>query len=702
MCPQIQEIHMFKRVANTGLYTLLTVVMLLSAQYSEAQDFRPPTNQNFNKTNRYGEGDLPSKIPNYNEREQPQDTTERKRRPRKPLESFYFNDSTRQQRIFSWGVSLNNNDIHLKQVDTLLPGFEIDYRFMREDVGSAYLGNLGGATIPLNYFRRPEPNNFSFVKAWDAYIMTPERATFYNAKIPYSRLSYEMSGQVLVEENAFNFILSQNISPSTSVGIEYNADATKGIYARQKAMSRYFTVNVAHTGKRYAIHGGYIYNHGEIDENGGIKDDKDITDTIYDVPRNIPINLTEASNLYRGHTFWLTQSYGIPLRRQRDEELTIQQIPTIYIGMSAEQTTFGRRYSGVKDTSFYKTTYLDLDKSSDSVAQSRLDIKFFTQLQPYNRDGILGLVTAGIGNSFNTFITDTVPAQYNKAFGQGGRMGRNSTYLYGAAQGAFKKYLRWGASLEYYLLGYRSGDFSLKGDLSVSAYIKDRPLTLDASVDFSLREPDFWTQTYFSNHFAWANSFSKESTTTIKARFSIPSISMELGADYQIVQNKVYYDAASMPAQYGDPMSIMGIYLQKNFRAGGFHFNHRVLMQWSTQQEVVPVPAISAFVSYFYEFDVVRKVLRMELGIDGRFNTEYYGFAFNPAIGQFYNQREKTIGGYPYLDAFAAAKWKRMRILLKLQHFNANLLGEQKYFTVLHQPMNRMMFKIGVSWSFYD
>lgn len=92
----------------------------------------------------------------------------------------------------------------------------------------------------------------------------------------------------------------------------------------------------------------------------------------------------------------------------------------------------------------------------------------------------------------------------------------------------------------------------------------------------------------------------------------------------------------------------------------------------------------------------------MELGVDGRYNTKYYGFAYNPAIAQFYNQRETEIGGYPYLDAFAAAKWKRMRILLKLQHFNANLLGGQNYFMVLHHPANRMMFKIGVSWSFYD
>lgn len=643
---------------------------------------------------------ITTNTPNINN-EQADSTKVKKHRERKPLESFYFDDSLRQQRIFAWGVLLRNNDVFRKPVDTLLANFGIDYIFMREGVGSAYLGNLGGATIPLNYFRRPDPTDFSFMRAWDAYLQTPEKVTFYNAKIPYSRVSYGMSGEVMIEENRFNVILSHNVSPSTTFGIEYNADATKGHYTRQNASARYFNVNFAHTGKRYAVHAGYIYNHGAIDENGGIKNDADITDTVYDISRNIPVRLDKAHNLYRGHTFWLTQSYGIPLRKQREDELTIQKIPTIYLGMSMEQTTFGKRYKAEGDTSLYKTTYLSEDLSSDSIAQSKLDIKLFAQLQPYNRDGILGLLTAGIGNANSQYTSDTIPQQYS-IFGKGGKTGRNSTYLYGSAEGAFKKYLRWGASLQYYLFGYRSTDFVINGNISASAYIKERPLTFDASVQFSLREPDFWAQNYFSNHFAWANSFEKESNTTINARISVPSIQLELGGSYQLAQNKVYYDSLSMPSQFGAPMSVMALYLQKNFRIGGLHLNHRVLMQWSTQQEVVPVPALSAYISYFYEFDVVAKVLRMNFGVDGRYNTKYYGFGYNPAIAQFYNQREKEIGGYPFLDVFVTAKWKRMRLLIKLQHFNANLFEDKSYFTVLHHPTNRMMLKFGFSWSFYD
>ena len=87
------------------------------------------------------------------------DTIDKARRPRKPLESFYFDDSTRARRIFAWTVSMDDNNITLRDMDTTIAEFQRDYPFMRENVGSASLGNLGGASIPLNYFDRPQFRN---------------------------------------------------------------------------------------------------------------------------------------------------------------------------------------------------------------------------------------------------------------------------------------------------------------------------------------------------------------------------------------------------------------------------------------------------------------------------------------------------------------------------------------------------------------
>lgn len=629
------------------------------------------------------------------------DTVDEKRKPRKPLESFYFDDSTRQRRIFSWGTSMYNNDITMYEVDTSLANFNIDYPFMRQGVGSASLGFLGGATIPLNYFERPQWQNFSFVQAWSPFIMTPEKVRFYNARTPYTNISYQMSGQRAKEESLFHALISQNVSPSTSFNLDYTAEGTKGTYLHQRTMDRNFAANFAHTGKRYAIHAGYIYNVGDVSENGGVQNMSDVTDTLIDLPENVPVRLANARNVYRGHTFYLTQSYGIPLRRQRDEELTISKIPSVFVGQSMEYTTFRRIYTDKGDTSYYANHLINPTETLDSIRQSMFDIKLFAQIQPYNRQGALGLITGGIGAQFNDYY-HYVPESFQADYGAGGSDKRTSIYVYGQLDGAISRYARWGADAKLYMLGYRSGDLDINGRLTLSAYIKDRAFNLNASVRYSLREPDYWQQNYFSNHYAWSNSFVKENTTLLKASFTVPSWNLELGGSYELATNKIYYGPNVVPLQSSKALNVMGIYLQKDFHIGGFFLNHRVLLQWSSDQMIAPVPLASAYLSYGFGFNVVKNVLYMKLGVDARYNTEYYAYAYNPAIAQFYTQNQVKLGNYPQLDAFVAAKWKRLRFQVKVQHWNQNLIGGNRYFSVVDYPQNRLMLKFGLSWSFYD
>ncbi len=129
---------------------------------------------------------------------------------------------------------------------------------------------------------------------------------------------------------------------------------------------------------------------------------------------------------------------------------------------------------------------------------------------------------------------------------------------------------------------------------------------------------------------------------------------------------------------------------------------HRVLAQRSSDHEVIPVPKFTAYISYSFEFNVVKDALRARIGLDCYYNTPYFAPGWMPATAQFYNQREKEIGGYPLIDAFVSAKWKRMRILLKMEHVNENLFGSRNYFTLLHYPLHKRVFKLGFTWAFYD
>ena len=73
--------------------------------------------------------------------------------------------------------------------------FRIDYPFYKEGVGHAAVGALGQASLPYNYFERPQYRNFSFAEGFDVYTYRMENVPFYNLKRPYFHFMYLESGQ---------------------------------------------------------------------------------------------------------------------------------------------------------------------------------------------------------------------------------------------------------------------------------------------------------------------------------------------------------------------------------------------------------------------------------------------------------------------------------------------------------------------------
>lgn len=689
---------------------LLTVLLLsgvwsggLRAQdYTDPGKYRPTRNNN----NQYGFDYDPNQPLNANpfmsqDESSPADTT-KKKRERKPLESYFFNDSVRNMPNFAWNVIPDVNQVRMTRIDTLLDGFQLDYPFLREGVGDAYLGNLGGAAIPLNFFRRPHGQDFPFADAFDAYRFTVRNVPFYNVKKPYTRFDYTMAGKKKNAEENLGIIHAQSISPSTGFNVTYKSRGTRGIYDWQSARQKNLSMAFQHTGKRYSVHAGYIYNAALLKENGGVVSDADVTDsTNYEIPANVPVRLTDARNTIKNNAFYLVQSYGIPLKALTEEDFTMADRPAVYVGHSIEYNRMCKVYTDTRRNSgdYYEHWYMNADRTRDSIFESVLSNRLFVQLQPYDRGAIIGVINGGVGmdnyHYYNFRMNDYL---------LGRRVAVNKTdyYVYGSIEGRFKRYFAWDAGLHYTPVGFRSGDFKADGQLQGSLWLKNHPITLTGRVAYSRLAPGYWMENYFSNHYAWSNAFGKEQQTRFEVSLDIPHIHAEVKAWQSVITGKVYYDAASLPAQSSEAVSVTGLYVRKDFVAGGFHFNNRLLMQWSSAQTVVPVPLASAYLSWFFEFNVVKNVLKMRVGFDGWYNTKYYAFGYNPALSSFYNQREKRIGDYPMLDAFVSAKWKRMRILLKMQHVNQDLWGPHNYFSVLHYPYNQRIFKIGISWSFYD
>ena len=654
--------------------------------------------------------------------EQADSTETKKKRERRPLESYYFNDTTRALYNWKWNIDRYYNRVNIMPLDTTLADWRTDYVFYRKGVGDMALGGLGQSSQPVNWFDRNQDRDFTFARGYDAYTARLENVPFYNGKSALTNMTYLESGQKRYREEHFELVHSQNINPSTSANVSYKARSTMGRYDWQRTKNHALSVGVAHTGKRYSIHAAYMNNMVDTRENGGVVGEWAIADTVFEMPSGVPMRLasSEAHNKYRNNAVFVKQAIAIPLERVTEYDFSVADLSAIYVGHQFEYNSWSKVYTDKRGTysnergnynketgewesednlSYYDDWFISPETTRDSISERLISNKLFVQVQPWDRYGAISTIDGGVGYDIHTYsylrLQDYVRGDMT-------RDKRSSWYIYGAASGMIKRYADWRADAKYHPSGYRGGDLSAGGEITLRAFIREHPLILTGRFRYELRSPGYWHENLFSNHYVWFNSFDKESETRFEVNFSVPDIALEVGAWQGVMTNMIYYGNDSRVAQNPGTVSLTSLYARKDFRFAGFHLDHRALVQISSDEHVLPVPTFSAYLSYYYEFWVVRDVLRVQVGLDGRFNTAYYAPGYNPALSAFYNQREVKIGNYPYLDAFVSAKWKRMRILLKLQHLNQNLFGNGEYFQVARYPLNPRMFKFGISWSFYD
>lgn len=349
---------------------------------------------------------------------------------------------------------------------------------------------------------------------------------------------------------------------------------------------------------------------------------------------------------------------------------------------------------------FYNNAfYINPTSSADSIRMFTVENKLFFKLQPWARDAVVSRIEGGVGHqwqniySFNPdmFLSGNSNVHYN------------NMYVYAGAGGKYKKYFDWNAAARYDFLGYYQNDFMVDADVGVSFYpFKDKtePLRLEARFYTALKEPDYFSQRYYSNHYVWDNSFGKTSTTKVEAGVHIPKWDFDVSFGYALVNNYLYHDTLGIASQCGDLISVMSLYLRKNFKLWLFHLDNEVLFQLSSNQAVLPLPMLSAHLRWYIEFTAVKNALTIQIGADARYNTRYYAQAYNPALGVFQLQEQELIGNSPYIDVFVNLQWKRASIFLKCVNV-AEGWPEKGAFSAYHYIMPKRAFKIGIHWPFY-
>ena len=642
------------------------------------------------------------------------------------LETFALADSMHYKRIVVWKHDRKFHDINLQKFDTTYNFHFNEYPFFKEDVNTTWLGVSGSAEQSFNYFKREGSDGAIFYTNLQRYSYSPESIPCYNSKTPHTELAYwgTIFSTQEKEESNIKVLTTQNITPALNLTLEYKRFGGNGLLRREDTDNRNAVIATNYLGKRYLMHGGYIYNSVTRSENGGIIDNFWIRDTTVDA-REIDITLKDAASTTTKHTVYLDQSYKIPFnfinkiraRKSLADSTDLSQsadtletdITSAFIGHSSEYTVFSKMYTDNISSSdkvgraFYGDRfYLNPTKSADSLRVMKFENKAFIRLQPWTSDAIVSKLDVGIGDKLCIYYSFS-PESYLKG---NTNVLLNSLYLYAGAKGQYKKYLNWDADGRYTFLGYELNDFGINANVAVNFYpfrrARTSPLTLKGHFETSLKSPDYYDQHLYTNHYKWDNDFGKISTTKVEAFLEIPRWELYASFGYGLLSNNIYYDTQGIVRQNADPMSVMSATLNKNFTLWKLHFDHQVLFQLSSNQEVLPLPMLALNLRYYLQFDVVKKVMQMQIGADGRYNTKWYAPAYNPVLGVFHNQNIEEYGNCPYIDVFVNIQWKRASIFLKVINLNMGWPNKSAdYFSAAGYIAPQTTFKFGIHWPFY-
>ena len=674
------------------------------------------------------------------------------------LSTFAIPDSMHYKRIISWNANrefVDLDNLFDKSIDTSYHRNFYDYPFMKEDVNATWLGTSGSPVQFFNYFKRQEEDNAIFYTPYASWSFSPETLPQFNTKTPYTELCYwgTLFANMEKEESNIRVLTTQNITPKLNLLIYYHNFKGNGMLKREDTGNRTFTTSTDYLGEKYLMHAGFIYNRIERSENGGVVDPSWIRDTIVD-PREIDVYLRDAENKMKKRTLFLDQSYRIPFtfldkdvreaRKQEKLEMALRDsimasgdstaiaaylakeeadkmlasnemeadtlttdITTAFIGHTTEWSVFRKKYTdNITDDfgrEFYHDQfYLNPTKSSDSLRVMRFENRAFIRLQPWSDDAIVSKIDVGIGDKMLSHFSFSPTSYLTGAQ----NVIQNSVYLYAGAKGQYKNYLTWNAGGDYTFAGAEINDFGIDGNITANFYpfrrYRKSPLTLSGHFETSLREPDYYEQHIYTNHYKWDNDFSKISKTKVEASLSIPKWKLAASFGYALLNNNIYYDTLGIVRQNTTPMSVMTAELRKDFKVGNFHFDHKALLQLSSNEKVMPLPLLALNFRYYMQFDVVKNAMQMQIGANAWYTTKWYAPAYNPVIGVFHNQETEKYGNCPYIDVFANIQWKRVSLFVKAENMNMGWpMKKADYFTADGYIRTQRAFKFGITWPFW-
>ncbi len=554
-----------------------------------------------------------------------------------------------------------------------------------------HLGNSGLPFNDLCYQPNSSIIGFNYSKNnYANYFYSPANLKFYNTRVPYTDLFYVAGSK---HEQVFKMTFSYNVKKNWNVTADFYRIHSDGFYLRQITNDNFIAVstNYKSDNNRYNLLAGVFYNSAKNTENGGIIYDSAFANAGTGDKQLIGVHLLSAKRSVLNRNIYLKQYLNLG-RKSSDTTTHNAIIPeSRFILASSFEDNLLKYEDDNPQSGYYSNIYNDSAKTFDSTYNFKIENELAWKRVDNNKHrGIKDMI--GGGFSVKDQIITIKQHEIDTTFG-GIIAGAEFYNTYS------KNKFWWNFAGKYALTGYNKNDYATSAVIKKS--IADSLNLLTLSFENKQQTPDFIYHKYSSNNFRWNNNFEKIQTTRISINFLMRKYNLAVGTDINEYTNVLYFDTYAMANQYKGSIQVISAYLKKDFVFYNWHLNNNIHYQYVPDSMVIRLPQFVLEHALYYENNLFKGAMRMQIGASIFYNSAYYANTYMPATGEFYLQNNKKYGDYPFIDFFINAQIKTVRIFIKIDHLNSGLMGNN-YMITPHYPMNDRAFKFGVSWRFYD
>jgi len=618
-------------------------------------------------------------------------------------------DTVKHRIISQWNLSSDLTEEVPIPFDTVFSLFN-RYRLAdRYSPINATLGNYGLPFYQINFFDRvSDPDKFLY-SYYYPLMYQPERYVFMNTQVPFTEAVWTYGGARETAEQTFRVRHSRNVNRFLNFGLVYDIVYNLGQYSYQRAEDKDFTFYGSYRGERYKAYFAAGLNNITSFENGGISDPSQLgtLDT-----RDVAVKLgglDKAKSILKNRNLMLVQRYAVTGKPEASKDTVgisgkkpfrlTGTFSHIFV-IDGNKRTYSDNFPG---SGFYDSIYINSQTTFDSLsARSIKNTVRFDFSTDETRKFRLG---GGVGIRNELFKYSQIIPTHDTLLADTVVWHRHNNVLTGKLFNNIGDKFRWVATGELYITGYRAGDFNLNGVISKSFGWKKGPAAWNITGAITNRQPSFWMSRWGSNHFEWNNDLDKEFRIDLGTSFVYPARNTEMRLNYAVIDNYTDFDTLALPSQHTGGLSVASLYMKKEMRAWKFHLASDLLVQKSSNKEILDLPLFATRTSAFFEHLFVFKrtdgQLNTQLGAEVVYHTPYHPYAYMPATGRFYRQETAETGNYPFVNVFINLKLRRTRIFLMLDHLNSGMTGYE-YYMIPSYPMNVRMFRYGLAWTFYD